>query len=220
MKKLAFCILSALLIFGCKNQAIPEAVPEGAVIKRIATWGDSLTEGGGVTMPEFVYPVQLQKLSGYQVYNGGVGGQTSRQIKVRMLAAADKKEDNAIIWAGTNNFWEPEVVKADIAEMVAFLGHKRFLVLPVINGSSYPKGSAGYATIMQINSDLKATYPDNFLDVRSYLITQSNGSAQDESDKANDVIPASLKSDKIHLSDKGYILLAAYIYKNFGAIRK
>ncbi|MDF3077701.1 MAG: hypothetical protein K0S09_1590 [Sphingobacteriaceae bacterium] len=220
MKKLSFYVVSACLIFGCKNQATPEVVPEPAGIKKVATWGDSLTEGGGVTMPEFKYPAQLQKLSGYHVYNGGVGGQTSTQIKTRMLAAADKKEDNAIIWAGTNNFWEPEVVKADIAAMVAFLSHKRFLVLPVINGSSYPKGSSSYNTIMKINSDLKAAYPDNFLDVRSYLISQSDGSALDELSKANDVIPPSLKSDKIHLNDKGYTVLAAYIYKNFAAIRK
>ncbi len=228
MKRVSFYILLGVLAFGCKQKAVPEPVPnvvtpvstEPAVIKKIAAWGDSYTQGGGITLPEYAYPVQLQQLSRYEVYNGGIGGQTSSQIKLRMLAAPDKKEYNTIIWAGTNNFWEPEIVKTDIAQMVAFLGHKRFMILSVFNDASQRKGTTDYNTIIKLNNDLKEIYKENYLDVRTYLVSQSNGSVQDEKDKADDVIPSSLMSDKSHPNDKGYALVAAYVYNNFSAIKK
>lgn len=227
MKKFSLLVIILGFTLGCKEQAVPEeitnnqpATEQPAVVKKIAAWGDSFTHGGGITMPEFAYPVQLQKISGYEVYNGGIGGQTSTQIKARMLAATDKKDWAAIIWAGSNNFWAPQIVKADIAEMVAFLGHKRFLVLPILNDATERKGSSEYMSIMKLNSDLKAAYPENYLDVRAYLLTLSNGSAQDEKDVTDDVIPSSLRSDESHLNDKSYPMLAAYIYKNFPAIHQ
>jgi lysophospholipase L1-like esterase len=218
MKKVSLLLLIFFLVFGCKKQAVPVILPD--VIKKIAAWGDSFTSGGGVTMPEFVYPVQLQKISGYEVYNGGIGGQTSTQIKARMLAAPDKKDYNAIIWVGTNNYWQPQIIKADIAEMVAFLGHKRFLVLSLLNDKNQKKGTMDYITIVKLNNDLKELYPDNYLDIRSYLISLSDGSAQDEQDRADDVIPSSLRSDGSHPNDKSYHLIAEYIYNNFSAIHQ
>jgi lysophospholipase L1-like esterase len=220
MKKSPFFLL-IFLIFAC-NKANPVVMPNtpDQTIRKIAAWGDSFTSGGGVTMPEYVYPVQLQKLSGYEVYNGGIGGQTSTQIKTRMLAAPDKKDYNAIIWVGTNNYWQPQIVKADIAEMVSFLGHKRFLVLSLFNDKFQTKGTMDYITIVKLNNDLKELYPDNYVDVRAYLISLADNSAQDQQDKANDVIPTSLRSDNSHPNDKAYHLIAEYIYNNFSAIHK
>jgi hypothetical protein len=217
MKKVSLIVSILALTLGCKQQAITETLPEPPP-KKIATWGDSFTFGGGVTMVEYAYPDQLQKISGYEVYNGGVNGETSTQIKKRMLAATDKKNHYVIIWAGDNNFRSPEIVKADIAEMVASLGHKRYLVISLL-GSKYERtGSVGYTTIMDLNAHLKQTYKENYLDVRSYLVSQASTSAQDQQDKAIDIVPTSLRSDDEHPNDKGYNLIAAFIYKNFTAL--
>ena len=54
----------------------------------VACWGDSLTAGTGATGPANYYP-ELLRLSRHPhsaVYNGGVGGETSTQIKTRMVA--------------------------------------------------------------------------------------------------------------------------------------
>lgn len=201
------------------NLSFPQAKPPIAN-KKIAAWGDSFTKGGGITMPFYAYPIQLQKLSGREVYNGGINGETSTQIKVRMLASKDKRPYNVIIWAGNNNSFEPKTVKDDIAQMVASLVHKRYLVLSILNSKYQRSGTIGYTTILMLNNDLKEAYGENYLDLRGYLVSKSNGSVQDEQDKAIDIIPSSLRSDDSHPNDKGYKLIAEYIYKNFSAIHR
>ena len=163
--------------------------------QNIATWGDSLTAGTGGTP----FPTQLAALSGYTVYNGGVGGDTSTQIATRMLGDTAKHSWPTIIWAGRNNYSDPTTVKADIAAMVASLNSQNYIVLSVLNGSygGYEiPGGAGYAYITQLNSDLASTYGSHFLDVRSYLVSLYNPSIpQDVTDHSNDTPPSSLRSD-------------------------
>ena len=180
----------------------------------IATWGDSLTAGSGGTP----YPTQLATLSGYTVYNGGVGGETSTQIKVRLLAATSKHGQPTIIWAGRNNYSDPTTVKADVAAMVAALGHENYIILGVLNGSygGYEiPGGDGYIQITQLNSDLATLYGSHFIDIRAYLVSQyDSGQAQDVIDHTNDTPPTSLRSDAIHLNTAGYLKVAQKIYDN------
>jgi lysophospholipase L1-like esterase len=222
MKTFSFLLIILALSLGCREQAMPGILPEinptEPAPKQTAAWGDSFTYGGGISMPQYAYPVQLQKLAGQQVYNGGVNGETSTQIKSRMLAAADKKNYNTIIWVGNNNYWQRDIIKSDIAQMVASLGHKRFVVISLLNDQYQWAGTSDYNRIIKLNNDLKELYGSNYLDVRSYLVSHSSGSAQDERDKANDVIPTSLRYDSAHPNDKGYQLVAEFIYKNFAAI--
>jgi hypothetical protein len=183
----------------------------------IAFWGDSLT-------PTAASALQ-QTLQSYNVYNGGVGGNTSAQIATRMVAATGMSNYITVIWAGRNNIGEvatltgnpssPDTIKADIASMVASLSPpKRFIVLSVLN-SEYPseyKGGSDYDVIIQLNNDLAALYPNNYLDVRSYLVSQYNpNSPQDVTDFNNDVPPTSLRADAIHLNAAGDALVAQQI---------
>jgi hypothetical protein len=139
------------------------------------------------------------------VYNGGVGGNTSTQIKARMLAATDKLSWPIIIWAGRNNYSDSATVQADIASMVAALGSSRYLVLSVLNGDTEPSGSTAYNQIIALNNDLAATYGDHFLDLRSYLVAQyDSAQAQDVIDHANDLPPTSLRYNSVHLNSAGY----------------
>jgi len=52
----------------------------------IVTWGDSLTWGGWSSTRETTYPADLGRMLGRQVFNAGVGGQTSREIAARQGA--------------------------------------------------------------------------------------------------------------------------------------
>jgi lysophospholipase L1-like esterase len=192
----------------------------------IATWGDSLTagneDGTGVT-----YPAVLARLTGRTVYNGGVGGQTSTQIRARETSAPSYLLSSpTIIWAGRNNYDNPSQVESDIAAMVAALGsNTNYLILSVENGSGENIGTSNYNFIISINASLASTYPGHYLDVREWLV--QNGlsqagiatSTQDQLDYNNDVPPTDLRYDGIHLNAAGYTVLANYIYSNFSILQ-
>lgn len=171
-----------------------------------AAWGDSLTAGTGGTP----YPTTLSTLrSGALVYNGGIGGEISTQIKDRMIAAPERYSTYALIWAGHNNADAPTTVKADIATMVGALTSPKYLVLGLLTSSVSIKGSAAYNTITTMNNELAVTYAGHYLDIRAALIAAYDpNNAQDVIDHANDVTPSSLRSDALHLNTAGYTLVA------------
>lgn len=180
-------------------------------------WGDSLTFGVGASVVTASYPSDLGARRGHPVYNGGVSGDTSTQIRTRMQADPAKWALPTIIWAGRNNFADPTTVKADIASMVASLGHSNYIVLSVLNADNATEyaGGSDYATIMQLNADLAATYGAHFLDVRSYLVSLYNPSVpQDVIDHGHDIPPSSLRSSTVHLNDAGYQDVANFVYAN------
>jgi hypothetical protein len=132
-----------------------------------------------------------------------------------MLATPARFADFAIIWAGRNNYVAPETVKADVAAMVAALGHQNYLVLSVLNGDfgGYESaGGDGYRFITGLNRDLANTYGPRFLDVRSALIAAFNPAMpQDLVDRTRDVVPSSLRADSIHLAPAGYNFVATTV---------
>jgi len=178
----------------------------------IAAWGDSFTDANYGR-----YPATLLQLSGYAVANLGVGGQSSAQIKERMLAAPDKRTWPVIIWAGRNDGRDQIAqTEANIAAMVANLTHTNYLVLPVFNGAGEGKGSYEYQQIMALNSNLARTYGSHYLDVRSHIVSNYNASsAQDVADYAADIPPTSLRQDFLHPNTAGSDLIANYIYMHF-----
>ncbi|HEY3331414.1 MAG TPA: SGNH/GDSL hydrolase family protein [Capsulimonadaceae bacterium] len=182
--------------------------PAKGIIQNIACWGDSLTAGAGGTP----YPAVLQAnpaVGARKVVNGGVGGQTSIQIKERFLAAPEKFGDIVVLWAGRNNYFEPDTVKSDVAEMVDKVTTDRFLVLSILNMKTEGKGTGGLATILRLNQDLATRYKGHYIDIRSAIVdAYDKNSPQDVADHDNDVTPSSLRVDGIHLNTAGYKLVA------------
>ena len=182
-------------------------------IRPIACWGDSLTEGNedqsGVT-----YPNVLASVLNRTVYNGGIGGQKSAQIKARMLADTAKHSWMTIIWAGANNSGLPD---DDIAAMVAALeSGTPFLVLSLLNGNADShswRGGDVYNAIFRMNSSMASTYPDNYFDVRAFLISQYDpNQQQDVRDHEHDSPPTSLMyRGSIHPTGQGYKLIGQRI---------
>lgn len=183
----------------------------------IIAWGDSLTAGFSVTP----YPTRLAALLGYPVTNNGVGGETSTQIRTRMIADVANYSKSVIIWAGRNNFSDPTTVKADIAAMISALGHTRYLVLGILNSTNGYIGTTQYTDITSLNADLKTIYGSKYVPIREVIVNAYNPSlAQDVIDHANDVPPESLRitGDALHLNSAGYSVVAAELYKRLGIL--
>lgn len=164
----------------------------------LCAWGDSLTAGNGGRP----YPTSFSDLYGAQsMYNGGVGGDTSTQIKTRFLAAG-AMHNTQVIWAGRNNFGSPTTVQSDIAAMIAALPHDRYLVLSILNqnASTEWSGSANYTSIIALNNALAASYGQRYVDIRGILVNNGlamaglTATAQDTADIANGVVPTSLRA--------------------------
>lgn len=189
---------------------------------QLTAYGDSLTAGTGSSGPSGTYPAQLSTSENLSpTYNHGVGGDTSTQILTRMLADSTVQKETVLIWAGNNNYFYPDTVKADIASMVSYIGHQNYLVVSIINSDTTNeyKGQPGYNTIIQLNADLAAIYGDKFVDVRTPLVASYNpNNSQDVIDHGHDVPPSSLRYDSIHLLDAGYAIVADTIKQRLNAL--
>ena len=130
-----------------------------------------------------------------------------------------------IIWAGRNSM-QTDISSSDpgnsaaakaVAAMVANIkSHvKRFIIFPVTNGLDEGVGTPLYASVRAHEDYLAATYPDNFLNIRRVLIDRGlemagiTPTAQDITDRNNDTIPASLRTDYIHHTTAAYKLVIA-----------
>jgi hypothetical protein len=167
----------------------------------IALWGDSMIPG---VSRAFTYLWDPPR----EIFDGGIAGQTSAEVAGRALADNDHRDWLTIFWMGHNNDSQPDQIKADIAACVAHLapGNNRFIVLSVLNKAdgTEDKGSPRYDTILKLNADLAAAYPDNFLDMRSFMVSQFNpGDPQELEDAQKDLPSAQLRADSIHLSGFG-----------------
>ncbi|MFB9994069.1 SGNH/GDSL hydrolase family protein [Deinococcus oregonensis] len=127
-------------------------------------------------------------------------------------------DDLHVIWAGTNDLGYSDTagivarVQGAIRALVDNIRtpSKRFAVLTIIPGSRLPNdpnafNALYYTQMLQINAWIAATYPSNFVDVTTPLITY--GGNTDGS------VPASLRIDIIHMNDTGYGVVAAELNK-------
>ena len=121
-----------------------------------------------------------------------------------------------IFWMGRNGYQNSESIMSYLAGAVAFLkGKKRFIVMTVTNGSADDERNTGvnYHYFIELNNLIKATYPNNFFDVREMLIENYNPLIpQDVIDFNTDTTPSSLRTDAIHLNAAGNTLLSTKLF--------
>ena len=197
----------------------------------IGFWGDSITAGAFQTTccndaftdwDSHTIPADVQSITKIGTYNGGIGGDYSQGIANRFLNHPEYWNLPTVIWSGRNDFWEPTVVKASIASMVAKLTQP-YIVFGILNADGETIGTSNYNSIVALNSDLAALYPNNFWDARAWFngICLSGGqyystlcTAQDKTDSTNGLTPSSFRNDTIHPNAKGQYVFAIYIAQN------
>ena len=103
MKRRALLLAAGAALAACgkRKAAALQALPAGSVALAL---GDSITHGTGAA-PEAAYPAQLAQLTGWNVINGGVPGDTSAQALARLPALlAEHKPALVIVSLGGNDF--------------------------------------------------------------------------------------------------------------------
>ena len=89
-----------LLLNGCGRKSARSALPRGS---RVLALGDSLTAGFGAS-DGGDYPRRLADITGWQVINGGVSGDTSAQALARLPGLLQPKPGLALVCIGGNDF--------------------------------------------------------------------------------------------------------------------
>lgn len=128
----------------------------------------------------------------------------------------------AVFWYGRNDTYDPDAadhVAAAVAQSVLHLSppDKRFLVLSVTTGTGEAAGNSKYDIAMAINAELRARYGRRYVDLQNYLIDYGladagiTPTAQDTTDIANRTVPASLRSDGVHLTAAGRQVVAEQV---------
>ncbi len=110
---------SVLLLAACGSKSGKKQT-KIAADSTILALGDSLTYGYGAS-PAESYPAQLQKLTGWDIINGGISGDTSAQALSRLPALLQRKPKLVIISIGGNDFLRklPEAeTRNNIAEII------------------------------------------------------------------------------------------------------
>lgn len=98
----ALASLTLVPLSGCGRKAPnAQAVPPGATVLAL---GDSLTSGVGASA-DTAYPAVLAQLTGWQVVNGGVSGDTSAQALARLPGLLQQHQPAlVIVGIGGNDF--------------------------------------------------------------------------------------------------------------------
>ena len=151
----------------------------------ISAWGDSMTRGAGSPIREIDFASILGAVSNNPiVYNRGVGGETSTEIKARFDSEPERHGDNTVFWVGHNT---PNAVTdlANVQAMIAALEHTRYIVVGPTNSQDVRDALAG------------AIPAANYIDPTIALIDGTG-----ESDWA------SVRIDTIHLNERGSEMVA------------
>lgn len=136
-----------------------------------------------------------------------------------------------VIWAGRNNRPNSrETVREYRDYLVAMARHltpraKHYFVVSIVNGDGERLGSVGYDYVAAANAELRATFGDHYLDLRSYMVQHAIYDAgltptSDDLDAiALDTPPPQLRSDAggNHFIGAGYEQAGLFIARNIAA---
>jgi lysophospholipase L1-like esterase len=184
-------LLAALALAACGRPARPQAtaLPAGTTV---LAFGDSITAGTGAE-PADSYPAQLAALTGWNVINGGVPGDTSGQAIARLpLLLAEHRPALVIVGIGGNDFLRriaTDETETNLRRMVAMVREANAQMLLV----AVPQPSVGAAVGMGLSDHpMYARLADELT-----LPLHAQGWTRVLGDEK-------LKSDQIHANAAGY----------------
>ncbi|WP_432470553.1 GDSL-type esterase/lipase family protein [Amphritea sp. HPY] len=188
---LALTLSCSILLAGCNKPEL-SYLPEQATV---LAFGDSLTVGVG-TSTEHSYPAVLQRLSGRQVINAGVSGETTTAGLNRFPSLLDRYSPNLIVLLeGGNDILRnqsQQQLKQNLIEMIE-LSKQRDIELVLIG---VPE--------KKLFSDSAPLYAE---------LAEQYDLVHDNEIIAGLLRSASNKSDPIHFNQQGYQKLAQRIHQ-------
>jgi len=183
---------------GCGRKAVTgRKVPAGATVLAL---GDSITFGTGAT-PETSYPTVLARLTGWNVINAGIPGDTSAQALARLPALLQEHTPSLVLVSiGGNDFLRrlPEgETRANIRQLcersLASGAQTMLVAVPALSATAAITGTlADHAMYEEIAQALKLP-----LQAKGWSTVLSN--------------PA-LRSDQIHANAQGYEQFAQSLF--------
>jgi len=179
----------ALLLCGCGDPGL-QALNEGDVI---VAFGDSLTAGKGVS-PDQAYPAVLTELTGFEVINAGISGETTHEGLLRLESVLDEHIPALLIlFEGGNDILQNKDLsqtKANLDDMILMAKEKHIQVAMV----GVPKKQL-FSNTAEFYNELADTHD---LPIESKIV-------------ASLLRKPAMKSDSVHFNAKGYRALAQAI---------
>ncbi|WP_227429495.1 GDSL-type esterase/lipase family protein [Psychrobacter sp. I-STPA6b] len=189
----------AIGISGCGSKPQGQHIAKGS---NVVALGDSLTYGYGAST-ETAYPTVLAGLTGWQIKNEGVNGNTSADVLARLDGIIAQKPDLVLLGIGGNDVLrrvQPATTKANITQIVQRLKSANIPVVLIAQPHFSASALFGKASDNPVYQEVADSE-----DVP--LLTSSDGgwSAILSDD--------SLKSDQIHANEAGYRQFAENLHK-------
>ena len=142
-----------------------------------------------------------------------------------MAIGENARQDIVYLWALRNDFHKPGITIADGIENLARMVHrveavtKKILIFEEPPTTGETTGTADRTTVDQWNAAARQAFPQYWVPVMTWLRTPAAATAaaitftaQDNTDIANGITPASFRVDSIHLSTAGNTAVAHRAY--------
>ena len=195
-KVMALTLMSAAVATSsCSREQPKEYLPADSTVVAL---GDSLTYGYGAT-PQTSYPAILAELTGWQIINAGVNGDTSADVLARSAAIIAQNPDLVLLGVGGNDVLsrtEPLTTKANISATIATIKAANIPVVLIAEPYFCSSALFGRASDNPIYKEIATS---------EEIPLYSKGWSEVLSDD-------SLKSDQIHANAAGYRHFAQGLY--------
>jgi len=188
-------LLSITLLAACQEKPLQPLAPGSTIL----AFGDSLTEGKGVT-PDQSYPAVLQSISGMRVVNAGISGEITAEGLARLPQVLDEvRPQLMLLLHGGNDILRnlsPAQASANIAAMIQ---EARSRGIPVVLVGVPEK---------KLFSDTSPIYP---------ALAKQFDLVFVESVIADLLRSPSKKSDAVHFNQAGYAEIAEVLHDTLQA---
>ena len=195
-KVMALTLMSAAVATSsCSREQPKEYLPADSTVVAL---GDSLTYGYGAT-PQTSYPAILAELTGWQIINAGVNGDTSADVLARSAAIIAQNPDLVLLGVGGNDVLrrtESMTTKANITATIATIKAANIPVVLIAEPHFSSSALFGRASDNPIYKEIATS---------EEIPLYSKGWSEVLSDD-------SLKSDQIHANAAGYRHFAQGLY--------
>jgi hypothetical protein len=150
------------------------------------------------------------------------------KVQVISTLGEQYKDKVTVIFAGRNDIGYAstagDIVKRVVEATVAMVDslspvNPRFLVVGTLNATGEGVGNGNYTNVLAINNALKKLYPENYYDLRNYIVKQAildqgiTPTADDTAKMNADAPPPSIMVDSIHYTAGTAAKVALKIYE-------